>query len=106
MSRGSRRTFTWLSGVVTATALVSAASISLLAQRAAGKARATSGATRTAVARKFTPPRTPWGDPDLQGVWDYRTITPLERPQNMAGRALLPADAVARLHGQTETATA
>ena len=24
--------------------------------------------------------RTPWGDPDLQGTWDYRTITPLERP--------------------------
>ena len=24
--------------------------------------------------------KTPWGDPDLQGVWDYKTITPLERP--------------------------
>ena len=22
-------------------------------------------------------PRTVWGDPDLGGVWDYRTITPL-----------------------------
>jgi hypothetical protein len=100
MSRGSRRTFTWLSGVVTATALVSVASISLLAQSADGKARATSGATKTTVARKFTPPRTPWGDPDLQGVWDYRTITPLERPQNMAGRALLTDDEVSRLEAQ------
>ena len=26
-------------------------------------------------------PRTPWGHPDLQGTWDYRTITPLERPR-------------------------
>jgi hypothetical protein len=25
-------------------------------------------------------PRTPDGQPDLQGVWDFRTITPLERP--------------------------
>ena len=25
-------------------------------------------------------PRTGWGDPDLQGVWDFRTLTPLERP--------------------------
>jgi hypothetical protein len=25
-------------------------------------------------------PRTPDGHPDLQGVWDYRTATPLERP--------------------------
>ena len=24
-------------------------------------------------------PRTPWGHPDLQGTWDYKTITPLER---------------------------
>ena len=25
-------------------------------------------------------PRTPWGDPDLQGVWSIATITPFERP--------------------------
>ena len=25
-------------------------------------------------------PRTSWGDPDLQGVWDFRTLTPMERP--------------------------
>ena len=30
--------------------------------------------------------RTPWGDPDLQAVWDYRTITPVERPENSATR--------------------
>ena len=29
---------------------------------------------------------TPWGDPDLQGVWDYRTLTPLERPDELAGK--------------------
>jgi hypothetical protein len=52
------------------------------------------------AARKFTTPRTPWGDPDLTGVWDYRTITPLERPANMAGRALLTDEEVARLEGQ------
>ncbi len=30
--------------------------------------------------------RTPWGDPDLQGVWSFATITPLERPSEFAGR--------------------
>ncbi|SVE02947.1 uncharacterized protein METZ01_LOCUS455801, partial [marine metagenome] len=25
--------------------------------------------------------RTPWGDPDLQGVWTNATRTPLERPE-------------------------
>ena len=36
-----------------------------------------------------TPPRTPWGHPDLQGLWDYRTITPLERPSEFAGKQVL-----------------
>ena len=29
-------------------------------------------------------PRTPDGHPDLQGLWDYRTATPLERPRDLA----------------------
>jgi hypothetical protein len=32
--------------------------------------------------------RTPWGDPDLQGVWDFRTLTPFERPKELAGKEL------------------
>jgi hypothetical protein len=32
-------------------------------------------------------PRTSWGAPDLQGVWDFRTLTPLERPRDLAGQA-------------------
>ena len=31
-------------------------------------------------------PRTSWGAPDLQGVWDFRTLTPLERPRNLEGK--------------------
>ena len=37
----------------------------------------------------WTAPRTPWGAPDLDGVWDYRTATPLERPAEFAGKATL-----------------
>jgi hypothetical protein len=33
--------------------------------------------------------RTPWGDPDLQGVWTGSTLTPLERPASLAGKAFL-----------------
>ena len=29
-------------------------------------------------------PRTPWGAPDLNGVWDFRTLTPFERPEALA----------------------
>ena len=40
--------------------------------------------------RSWVPPRTPWGDPDLQGVYanDNEYATPLERPQEFAGRTL------------------
>ena len=32
---------------------------------------------------------TPWGDPDLQGIWTNATITPLERPTELAGQKFL-----------------
>ena len=42
-------------------------------------------------------PRTPWGDPDLQGVWSYASLTPLERPAELADRAFYtPEEAAAR----------
>lgn len=42
-----------------------------------------------------TTPTTSWGHPDLQGVWDYRTITPLERPEALGERtAFTEAEAV------------
>ena len=33
--------------------------------------------------RPYSPPRTPDGHPDLQGLWDVSTITPVERPQGL-----------------------
>lgn len=30
--------------------------------------------------------KTPWGDPDLQGIWSNQTPTPLERPDGLAGK--------------------
>ncbi len=39
--------------------------------------------------------RTPWGDPDLQGIWSYATFTPLQRPAEFAGRLFLTPEEVA-----------
>jgi hypothetical protein len=50
----------------------------------------------------FEAPRTPWGEPDLQGTYSNRTITPLERPAEAGGRAFLTADEVAALEQQAQ----
>ena len=34
-------------------------------------------------------PRTAWGAPDVQGVWDFRTITPMERPEDLGDKEFL-----------------
>jgi hypothetical protein len=39
--------------------------------------------------KKYSSPRTPWGDPDLQGVWNDATSTPLQRPGTVAGKDVL-----------------
>src|SRR5688500_1021274 len=48
-----------------------------------GDSRGTAGATAKPQLR------TPWGDPDLQGVWTGSTLTPLERPASLAGKEFL-----------------
>jgi hypothetical protein len=45
--------------------------------------------------------RTPWGDPDLQGVWSIATITPFERPSTLAGKPVLTEQEAAELEQQT-----
>jgi hypothetical protein len=42
-----------------------------------------------APAKTWTPPRTPDGQPDLQGFWNNTTLTPLERPSELAGKQVL-----------------
>ncbi len=44
-----------------------------------------------------TTPRTPWGQPDLQGIWDFRSITPLQRPEELADKEFLSAEEAASL---------
>jgi hypothetical protein len=41
--------------------------------------------------------RTPWGRPNLQGIWDLHSITRLERPDEFAGREFLTPEEAAAL---------
>ena len=70
------------------------------------------GASLTTLAQQkphpWTPPRTAWGAPDLQGTWTNETITPFERPESLANAPLLTQAEAAALEAragqQRETA--
>ncbi len=83
----THRTATVVSGVVTA--IVALVSVSV-----AGQNRAAELATGGVLSADAI--RTPWGDPDLQGIWTTQTLTPLERPAEFAGKEFLtPEEAAA-----------
>ena len=42
-------------------------------------------------------PQTSWGTPDLQGVWDFRSITPLQRPEDRGEQEFLTEEEAANL---------
>jgi hypothetical protein len=43
----------------------------------------------------WTPPKTSWGDPDLQGIYNYATSTPLQRPRQLGEKQVLNEDEAA-----------
>ena len=54
-------------------------------------------AQTTPASRDWTVPRTGWGVPDLQGIWTNATLTPIERPDALAGKTVLTAEEAAEL---------
>ena len=54
-----------------------------------GQASTAGAAAKPSPAKRWVMPRTPDGQPDLQGVWDFRTATPLERPREFAEQEFL-----------------
>ena len=53
------------------------------------------GQIRTAATGDRAPARTPWGDPNLQGVWNNNTVVPLERPDALGEKQALTDEEVA-----------
>jgi hypothetical protein len=89
-------------------AFVFACSVIVSALVALGLATTAAQTAATArIAPPYTPPRTSWGDPDLQGIYTNSNeyATPLERPKEFAGRRLedLTAEDLARVRQQATT---
>ena len=55
----------------------------LAAMPVAGQAGAAAAKTNRTLAKPYTAPRTPDGQPDLQGIWTNATYSPLERPKDV-----------------------
>jgi hypothetical protein len=74
--------------ITTADAAVSLSVAPALAQASADTA------TAPAVAASL---KTPWGEPDLQGIWTYESDTPLQRPAKFANQAFFTEEQQAEL---------
>ena len=47
--------------------------------------------------------RTPWGEPDLQGIWNGETLTPLQRPARFANKAVLTPEEAAKAEAEVDS---
>ena len=61
---------------------------------------AQSGGANAPPAKAYNAPKTPWGEPDLQGTFSNRTITPFERAANVNGREFFTPEEVAAMEKQ------
>ena len=64
------------------------------------------GVTAAGAQPTFEAPRLPDGKPDLQGVWDFRTLTPLQRPEDQADKLMLTTEEAAEVESQAAARTA
>ena len=88
------RFLTSLGVVAVATAVVSLLPVSVAAQTPAGHPNAAAPKTTatpkpTAAAKSWASPKTPWGDPDLRGIYNNATSTPLQRPSKFGEKDVL-----------------
>jgi hypothetical protein len=58
-----------------------------------------------ALAQEWTVPRTPWGHPDLEGIWTNQTLTPFQRPAELGTKAYYEPDEVAAVEQERRAQT-
>ena len=79
--------YRYFGGSVAAVCLAGLPLVAVVAQQPQPPTGATSGQAL----------RTPWGEPDLQGIWALETLTPMERPARFADRPVLTPEEAQKL---------
>jgi hypothetical protein len=88
---------------VTIAVALAIATALLCSGHVAAQSAAQSPSPGAAPARaKYSPPKTPWGEPDLQGTYSNRTITPFERPATAEGREFFTPQEVAAMEKRAQ----
>ena len=84
-------------------AFVAVILVALLAQLPATAQTQSSAAKAPAAAKAWTPPRTPDGKPDLQGIWSNNTLIPLERPKGLGTKEFYNDQELAEISKKART---
>jgi hypothetical protein len=69
----------------------------IVAPASAQTASSAPAPAKAPVPKTWTAPRTPEGQPDLQGIWLNNGATPLERPKQLEGKPTLTDEEIAEL---------
>jgi hypothetical protein len=75
----------------------------VLAQTPAAQKKQTA---KAAASKTYTPPKTAWGDPDIQGMWPGELHAPLQRPKNLQDKLELTEEEFAAQLDRNQKAAA